>query len=142
MIICVKKLNAYVVGIGGYHGKEISGNALNADRCDGIANGRISHADNRCRVLQTDTTADARRAGWTLDESKTTHYTLHAFCPEECPTVFILPFQLLRKTLRTNYKEWALDYRIARQNSGQWQSECIFVPAPVVLSAIRDSMSS
>ena len=80
------------------------------------------------------------RVGWTLDESKQTHYTLHFFDPSDSQRVFLLPFQLLRKAFREHYREWCATYPKARQNSGSWHSECLFVPAPVVLQAIQQAM--
>lgn len=80
------------------------------------------------------------KAGWTLDESKTTHYTLHVFHPDDTDRVFLLPFQLLRKAFRQNIEEWKGKFKTARQSSGSWCSECVFVPAPVVLDAIHAAM--
>lgn len=80
------------------------------------------------------------KVGWTLDESKKTHYTLHAFDPVDSDKVFILPFQLLRKVFRSNVSVWRRYYKIGVQNSGTWKSECIFVPAKIVITAIGASM--
>ena len=80
------------------------------------------------------------KAGWTLDESKNTHYTLHAFHPSDSDTVFILPFQLLRKAFRKHKNAWCSAFKVARQNSVGWTSECVFVPASSVLIALNDAM--
>lgn len=81
--------------------------------------------------------------GWTLDESKITDYTLHTFTETE--VVYLIPFQLLRVVTRRNLKLWERQYRTARQRTPRWngseyESECVFVPASVVLEAIYDSM--
>lgn len=78
------------------------------------------------------------KCGWTLDESKATHYTLHVFDPSDSNRVFLLPFQLLRKAFRTRVRDWYDLYRHEFQRSGPWKSECVFVPASVVLSAITE----
>jgi len=77
------------------------------------------------------------KAGWTLDEAKLTHYTMHAFDEADTNRVYLLPFQLLRKAFRTNLKKWINMYKVGQQNSGTWKSECVFVPATVVLEAIK-----
>jgi len=80
------------------------------------------------------------KTGWTLDESKLTDYTLHVFDQIDTLEVFLLPFQLLRIAFRHNIKSWSNKYRSAKQNNGSWISECIFVPAPVVIQAISSEM--
>ena len=80
------------------------------------------------------------KRGWTLDEAKATHYTLHAFDPSDSARVFILPFQLLRKAFRAHFEDWGVRYRHAIQDSGRWRSECLFVPVSVVLTAINEAM--
>lgn len=82
------------------------------------------------------------RVGWTLDESKATDYTLHLFDPSDSTTVFLLPFQLLRTAFRRNVSDWKQTYKLAAQNSGAWWSECVFVPADVVIQAINSVMKS
>jgi hypothetical protein len=84
--------------------------------------------------------------GWTLDESKDTDYTLHLFDPNDTPEVFLLPFQLLRMSFRKNLFPWIRQFQVSRQftppKNGRmgWESECVFVPAAIVLDAIRQEM--
>lgn len=84
------------------------------------------------------------RVGWTLDESKLTDYTLHIFDHSDTREVFLLPFQLLRMAFIRNYKTWRKQFSKSNgrdiQNSGTWESECVFVPAWMVLDAIADEM--
>lgn len=80
----------------------------------------------------------AGRPGWTLDEAKATDYTMHTFDSADSMEVFVLPFQQLRTAFRRNLSDWRVSYRVARQSSGRWQSECVFVPARVVMEAIAD----
>ena len=83
------------------------------------------------------------KVGWTLDESKATHYTLHVFSPSDSDQVFLLPFQLLRKAFRRNGRGWIKTFGPLReQSSGRWKSECLFVPASVVLAAIAEASIS
>lgn len=81
---------------------------------------------------------DAGKPGWTLDEAKATDYTMHTFDSADSMEVYVLPFQQLRTAFRRNLSAWRSAYRVARQNSGRWQSECVFVPAHVVMAAIND----
>lgn len=80
------------------------------------------------------------KPGWTLDESKCTHYTLHTFHPSDSAEAFLFPFQLLRKTYCINSKLWNALYPHGIQNSGRWESECVFIPVGVIFSALRQAM--
>jgi len=82
----------------------------------------------------------AGKVGWTLDEGKITDYTLHVFDPSDTTLAYLLPFQLLRVAFRLRFRDWYSAYKHATQNSGRWQSECIFVPADVVLSEVEGVM--
>ena len=81
------------------------------------------------------------KAGWTWDTSKRTHYTLHVFDKSDTNKMYLLPFQLLRKAFRTNAKNWIKRYKIGNQTSTKrnqaWKSQCVFVPATVVLESIK-----
>jgi len=78
--------------------------------------------------------------GWSLDESKLTDYTLHIYDPKDCQAAFLMPFQLLRMSFRKNFQKWTRRYRVARQSSGSWKSECVFVPSTVVVAAITSEI--
>lgn len=82
------------------------------------------------------------KTGWTLDESKLTDYTVHVFDTNDTNEVFLLPFQILRMVFRENLETWRKQYRVAIQNSGTHKSQCMFVPAHVVLEAIKARMRS
>jgi hypothetical protein len=79
------------------------------------------------------------RAGWTLDEAKDTHYTLHVFSEKDSSSAYLLPFQLLRKAFRTNAKKWMELFRVEIQSSKTWKSQCVFVPAFIVMDAISEA---
>lgn len=80
------------------------------------------------------------RAGWTLDEAKRTHYTLHTFHQEDSREAYLLPFQLLRKAYRAHFRKWNETYHHGVQNSGTWESECVFIPACIILDALSEAM--
>jgi hypothetical protein len=82
------------------------------------------------------TKGNRAKVGWTLDEAKQTHYTLHVFDITDSQNAFLLPFQLLRKAFRHNLMAWYEQYFHFPQNSGTWDSECVFVPVSIVLDAI------
>jgi hypothetical protein len=79
------------------------------------------------------------KAGWTLDEAKDTHYTLHVFSGNDSGSAYLLPFQLLRKAFRVNAREWMNRFRVEIQSSGKWKSQCVFVPAFIVMDAISNA---
>ena len=79
------------------------------------------------------------KVGWTLDEQKITDCILYVFEPSDTDAIYFLPFQHLRMAFRRNFIAWTQAYKVARQSSGDWQSECVFVPAAKVLSAINET---
>ncbi len=95
-------------------------------------------------VCPTSTAYCDGSVGWTLDDSKTTDYTLHVFDPRDTREAFLLPFQLLRLAFRRNFAQWMHCFRVEQQQSRRegltWQSECVFVPACYVLEAIKHEM--
>ena len=77
------------------------------------------------------------KLGWTLDESKETDLILFTFDEGDTDKVFLICFQLLRMAFLKNLKLWARLYKTGTQDSSSWQSQCVFVPASVVLNAIK-----
>lgn len=86
------------------------------------------------------------KSGWTLSESTMVDYIFCTFDPSDSEEVFILPFQLYRAAFRKNLKTWKKRYRVAiqhnydRERNLTWDSQCVFVPADVVLDAILAEM--
>lgn len=81
--------------------------------------------------------------GWTLCEKKQTDLILFIYEAEDCSDCYLVPFQHLRMAFRKHVKEWSTRYKAANQKTitedgRRWTSSCVFVPAPVVLSAIAD----
>lgn len=82
------------------------------------------------------------KAGWTVCEAKNVDYILFTFDLADSDNVYLYPFQLLRMAFRNNFLKWVEQkYKTDIQNSGGWQSECIFVPEVVVWDAMRQAMT-
>ena len=82
------------------------------------------------------------KIGWTLNQASKTDYTLHVFDSRDCTDCWLLPFQLLRVAFRVNYHNWSQRFRIAQQDSGAWDSQCVFVPVSVVVEGINKQMKA
>jgi len=82
------------------------------------------------------------KTGWTLDESNNVHYIFCTFDPVDTEEVYLLPFQLYRMAFRKNLYIWKEYYKVAIQDSGSWQSKCIFVPACIIMDAISVEMNT
>lgn len=85
-----------------------------------------------------------KKTGWTLDEKKEVDLILYTFNKTDTLNFYILPFQQLRIAFSRNCNEWKTDYKPRKQNScrkgNTWVSECMFVPAKVVIEAIMAEM--
>ena len=80
------------------------------------------------------------KAGWTLNEKRNTDMILYTFDPSDTRTYYLLPFHHLRMAFMHNLKAWEQRYGLKKQVSRRWRSEAVFVPAGVVLDAIRKEM--
>ena len=78
--------------------------------------------------------------GWTLKEDGQVDMILYTFDPEDSGEFYLLPFQHLRMAFRKNYKDWTARFKKAYQPNDGYKSEAVFVPATVVLDAIREEM--
>jgi hypothetical protein len=92
------------------------------------------------------TSSHSARAGWTLDESKSTDLVLYTFNADDSSMAFLLPFQSLRMAARRMARDWMsrfkVDIQSSRRGSLQWQSQAVFVPADAVISAIQATFAS
>lgn len=80
------------------------------------------------------------RLGWALDPSKLTDYVLYRF--DNCTECYLLPFQMLRTATIKNARTW-INEKLARyttQDNGRYTSKCLFVPANIVIQAIKQEM--
>ena len=48
----------------------------------------------------------------------------------------LFPFILLKAVFCEKKDEWAKRFRIEQQSSGEWQSECIFIPKKLIWAEI------
>lgn len=80
------------------------------------------------------------KAGWTIDEKKSTDLVLYTFDASDTNLAFLLPFQSLRMAARRMINKWMKEFKVdvQRSNRGQlqWQSQAVFVPAQIVINAI------
>lgn len=85
--------------------------------------------------------------GWTLDRNKATEYILFTFDPADSRLAYLVPFQLLRAAFLRWGKPWLElygrdgDWFYESSNGGEWTSAALFVPASVVIEAVRDQMT-
>lgn len=84
------------------------------------------------------------KIGWTLSQRSRTDMVLFTFDPGDTDLCYLVGFQPLRLAFERFKAEWTVAYgkggRGERQSSdgGRWESEALFVPAAVVLNAIRE----
>lgn len=71
------------------------------------------------------------RPGWTRDESKQTDYVLWFWT--DTGRFFLANFPCLCNTFARYWRQWVGLYQVAEQDSGGWQSQCVFVPRSVVM---------
>ena len=83
------------------------------------------------------TKVSSGKVGWTLSEKSNVDLILYTYDISDSDTFYLLPFQHLRMSFRKNYNMWKTKYKTAQQSSGTWTSQCMFVPAIVVLEAIK-----
>lgn len=76
------------------------------------------------------------KTGWTLDESKDIDLILFTFDARDHEFAYVRPLPLLREAFRRNYHHWREMFRSDTQDSGSWQSQCVFIPLPVADEAI------
>ena len=99
----------------------------------------------RWSVCPTDT--QAGRVGWTLDKTKQTDYILFTFDPDDSRKAYLLPFHQLRRAFLRWGQAWLEtygkqgDWFYESSNGGEWRSAAVFVPATVVIEAVRDQMT-
>lgn len=85
-------------------------------------------------ALETWSVIEKEKIGWTRDPNKQTDYVLWYFGGSH--RWVLIPFPLLCAVFSQKWNEWSLRYRTARQSSGSWHSECVFVPRKEVWDAI------
>lgn len=81
------------------------------------------------------------KPGWTCSRSTSVDMILYTFDPDECEKFYLIPFQHLRMAFQRNYRSWRETWRPRKQNNGAYRSEAMFVPANIVLDAVKDQMT-
>lgn len=80
------------------------------------------------------------KIGWTLSTKSNVDMILYTFPRDKWGCFYLIPFQLLRMAFCENGKRWLEQYQSRIQYNGSWQSECMFVPANIVLDAVSRQM--
>lgn len=82
--------------------------------------------------------------GWTCDSNKRCEYIMFKFDRTDSETVYILPFQQLNKAFRRNMRKWydTFKHDEQRQRTAYYVSECVFVPATVVINAVKNEFTT
>lgn len=74
--------------------------------------------------------AVGKRVGWTRDTTKRTDYILWFW--QETGRFYLVPFLPLCCAFARYWETWRSEFKVAVQDSGGWQSECVFVPRLVL----------
>lgn len=91
------------------------------------------------------TPTNRARIGWTLDARKKTDFALFTYHPSDSVLVYVFPFSTLRSAFAANKDAWISRYGYNGKPSTQktvdrqHESQCIFVPAPVVMQVVPGS---
>jgi len=76
--------------------------------------------------------------GWTLDRKKVTDWVVCTFDKRDTNACYCINYREYREFFwREKDNLIAAGYRVAKQNSGQWRSECIFIPIHILLDSIE-----
>ena len=78
--------------------------------------------------------------GWTLSDKTNVDLILYTFDVEDTKSYYLLPYQLLRMAFLRNGRKWLKDYGVRYSHSKSWSTQVVFVPASVVMDAIRAEM--
>ena len=91
-------------------------------------------------ALETWSVVESKKPGWPFKQDSNVDYILYTFDSSDWDKCYFFPFQLLRKAFIQHYNEWIEKYGRKTQVSNSWTSECIFVPASVIVSAVSEAM--
>lgn len=76
--------------------------------------------------------------GWTVTEKKEVDLILYNFDISDSDKVYLVPFQHLRLSFLRNYDKWISCYGETQQGNKGYISRCVFVPASIVIEAIKE----
>lgn len=80
------------------------------------------------------------KIGWTLSDKTNVDFILYTFDEEDTNKYYLLPYQLLRMAFKHNGRAWLEEYGTKYAYSKTWKTQNIFVPAHVVMEAIKAEM--
>ncbi len=114
------------------------------DRVLTLASGKTLTVDEKVRakdypdiILEYWSDRDRRIPGW-VAKDLACDFIAYAFIPSE--TCYLLPFQTLRQSWRTNHREWVSTHtRVEAKNRG-YVTVSVAVPKAVLLQALTDAM--
>ena len=75
-----------------------------------------------------------KKVGWTRDSTKRTDYV--AWFWQDTGRYFIVPFRPLCAIFTQYWQQWREWFKVAQQTSGEWESECIFVPRKLIVQKL------
>lgn len=81
------------------------------------------------------------KPGWTVSRSTQCDMILYTFDKSDTDLFYLIPYQHLRMAFQKHFQEWKSIYPCKIQKNKGYESEAMFVPAPIVLSAVIDEMS-
>lgn len=85
-------------------------------------------------ALETWSVVD-QKPGWTRDQSKRTDFVLWFW--RDTRRFFLVAFPPLCRVFGKYWRDWAGKYKVARQASDGWQSECVFVPRATLIDRLN-----
>lgn len=80
------------------------------------------------------------KVGWSRDETKNSDFILWYW--QDTGRFFLVSFPALCSVFSRFWELWASRYKIARQQSESWQSECMYVPREIIIKALNNWQSS
>lgn len=79
------------------------------------------------------------KTGWTLSECSIVDMILYTFDPDDTFLRYLLPFHPLRMAASRFIVGWEKEYGAKIQDNGRYESQCVFVPADAVISAMEST---
>ncbi len=76
------------------------------------------------------------RVGWTRDTAKRTDFVMWYWL--DTKRFLLIPFPPLCVVFSRHWQEWARVFPTAPQTSGEWESECVFVPRRILIERMGD----
>ena len=80
------------------------------------------------------------KLGWTLSDKTNVDFILYTFDEADSSKYFLLPYQLLRMAFLKNGRKWLKEYGAKLAHSECWSTQVMFIPARIVLDAIKSEM--